>query len=93
MLGEKTYTQATAFWWENPKERHRFGYLGLDVGLEVLIPVVMKSYPFWDITPCSPLKVNRRFGGIYRLHFQGRKYWCGSRWQARWEDSIKLYCR
>jgi hypothetical protein len=23
---------------------------------------------FWDITPCSPLRVNRRFGGIYRLH-------------------------
>jgi hypothetical protein len=27
---------------------------------------------FWDITPCSPLKVNRRFGGTYRLHLQGR---------------------
>jgi hypothetical protein len=26
---------------------------------------------FWDITPCSPLKVNGRFGGIYRLHLQG----------------------
>jgi hypothetical protein len=23
----------------------------------------MKSSIFWDITPCSPLKVNRRFGG------------------------------
>jgi hypothetical protein len=22
--------------------------------------------------PCSPLKVNRRFGGTYRLHLQGR---------------------
>jgi hypothetical protein len=21
---------------------------------------------FWEITPCSPLKVNQRFGGIYR---------------------------
>jgi hypothetical protein len=29
----------------------------------------MKSTIFWDITPCSPLKVKRRFGGIYRLHF------------------------
>jgi hypothetical protein len=27
----------------------------------------MKSTVFWDITPYSPLKVNRRFGGIYRL--------------------------
>jgi hypothetical protein len=27
---------------------------------------------FWDITPCSPLKINRRFGGTYRLHYSGR---------------------
>jgi hypothetical protein len=27
---------------------------------EVLTPVVMKSSVFWDMTPCSPLKVNRR---------------------------------
>jgi hypothetical protein len=32
----------------------------------------LKSYIFWDITPCSPLKINRRFGRIYRLHFQCR---------------------
>jgi fucose 4-O-acetylase-like acetyltransferase len=25
----------------------------------------------WHITPCSPLKVNRRFGLIYHLHHQG----------------------
>jgi hypothetical protein len=25
----------------------------------------MKSTYFWDITPCSPLRVNRRFGGTY----------------------------
>jgi ribosome maturation factor RimP len=34
------------------------------VGFEVLTAVVMKSNVFWDIMPCSPLKVNRRFGGI-----------------------------
>jgi hypothetical protein len=28
----------------------------------------LKNSVFLDITPCSPLKVNRRFGGIYRLH-------------------------
>jgi hypothetical protein len=33
----------------------------------------MKSTIFWDITPCSPLKVNRRFGGTYCLHLQGRR--------------------
>jgi hypothetical protein len=35
---------------------------------EVLKTVVMKSTIFWDLTSCSPLKVNRRFGGTYRLH-------------------------
>jgi hypothetical protein len=32
----------------------------------------MKSATFWDITPCSPLKVNLRFGGTYRLNLPGR---------------------
>jgi hypothetical protein len=32
----------------------------------------MKSITFWDITSCSPLSVNRRFGGTHRLHIQGR---------------------
>jgi hypothetical protein len=41
------------------------------VGFEVLTAVVMNSSIFWDITPCSPLKVNRRFGGTCRLHLQG----------------------
>jgi hypothetical protein len=42
------------------------------VGFEVLTEVVMKSAIFWVITPCSPLKINRRFRGTYRLHLQGR---------------------
>jgi hypothetical protein len=42
------------------------------VGFDVLTAVVMKSTIFLDITPCSPLKVNRRFAGTYRLHLQGR---------------------
>jgi hypothetical protein len=33
----------------------------------------MKSSTFWDITPYSLMKVNRRFGGKYSLHFQSRK--------------------
>jgi hypothetical protein len=33
------------------------------VGCEVLAEVVTKSSTFWDMTPCTPLKVNRRFGG------------------------------
>jgi hypothetical protein len=33
----------------------------------------LKSTIFWNITPRSPLSVNRRFGGTYRLNLQGRK--------------------
>jgi hypothetical protein len=43
------------------------------VGFMVLTDVVMKSFVFWDITPRSPLKVYRGFGGICRLHLQGRR--------------------
>jgi hypothetical protein len=46
---------------------------GKNVGFEVLTAVVMKSTIFWDIKPCSPLKVNRRFWRTYRLHFQGQR--------------------
>jgi hypothetical protein len=42
------------------------------VGFEVLTVVVMKSTIFWGITLCSPLNVNRRFGGTYRLCLQGQ---------------------
>jgi hypothetical protein len=44
-----------------------------DVGFEVLTAVVMKITIFLDTMPCSPLRGNRRFGGKYRLHLQGRK--------------------
>jgi hypothetical protein len=43
------------------------------VGFGVLTAVVMKTIIFWDITPRSPLNVNRRFGGIYLVHLQGRR--------------------
>jgi hypothetical protein len=31
-------------------------------GFEVLTAVVRKGSVFWDIVPCTPLSVNRRFG-------------------------------
>jgi hypothetical protein len=37
-------------------------------GSEVLTAVIMKSFVFWHITLCSPLKVNRLFGETCRLH-------------------------
>jgi hypothetical protein len=40
---------------------------------KTLTPVVMKSPIFWDITPCSPLKVNRRFEATCRPHLHGRR--------------------
>jgi hypothetical protein len=40
-------------------------------GFEILTAVLMKSSISWYIM-CSPVKVNRRFGGTYRLHLQGR---------------------
>jgi hypothetical protein len=43
------------------------------VGFEALTAVVMESTIFWDIMSCTPLKVNLRFGGTYRLHYQGPK--------------------
>jgi hypothetical protein len=54
----------------------------MTVGSEVLTAVVMKTSVFWDITPCSPLKVNGRFGGTYRLHLQGRI--SRARYQREW---------
>jgi hypothetical protein len=44
-----------------------------DVGIRFLTSVVIKSYTFCKIVPCSPLKVNRRFGRTCHLHFQGRR--------------------
>jgi hypothetical protein len=40
------------------------------VVFKVLIAVVVKSTIFWNMTPCSPSSVNRRFGGIYRLKME-----------------------
>jgi hypothetical protein len=47
----------------------------------------MKSIIFWDMTLCSLLSCNWRFGGTYRLHLQGwrnnfSKNQQVSRWQA-----------
>jgi hypothetical protein len=36
-------------------------------------PRDVKRFIFWNITPCSLVKVNRCLGGKYRLHPQGRR--------------------
>jgi hypothetical protein len=35
--------------------------------------MIVNSSIYWYITPCSPLKVNRIFGGTCRLHLQVRR--------------------
>jgi hypothetical protein len=41
------------------------------VRFEVFTAMTMKNTVFWDVAPCRYF-VNRRFGGTYRLHLQGR---------------------
>jgi hypothetical protein len=40
------------------------------VRFEVFTAMTMKNAVCWDVGPCRYF-VNRRFGGIYRLHLQG----------------------
>jgi hypothetical protein len=55
-------------------------------GFEVLTAVALKNTIFWDIRPCSPLSVNRRFGGTYRLHLQGRR-----KLSSAWKQVVILF--
>jgi hypothetical protein len=42
-------------------------------GIEVLAAVAIKSSVLRDMMPCSPLNINRRFGGTCHLPLQGRR--------------------
>jgi hypothetical protein len=44
-----------------------------------------KSTIFWNITPCSPLKLTRRFGVTYRVHIQGRRI---NQRESRWQFTL-----
>jgi hypothetical protein len=63
------------------------------VGFEVLTTVVMKTAVFWDITPCSPLKVNRRFGETNRLHLQGRICRARNQRESMLQDGGNMFLR
>jgi hypothetical protein len=55
-----------------------------DLRFAILTAVVRKSSIFWDITPCSPLKFNRRSRGTYHFHLQGgRISWARNRREIR----------
>jgi hypothetical protein len=60
------------------------------VGSEILTAMVTKNSIFWNITSRRLLKVNRRFGGTYHPHLQGRRISqernrCESWWKAKLE--------
>jgi hypothetical protein len=40
---------------------------------EIIIAHSMKFRAFWDVAPCSHVKVDRRFRNAYCLHHQGDK--------------------
>jgi hypothetical protein len=42
-------------------------------GFYILRVVVMNSFIFWNIRPCSPLKVNWCFGGMCHFNLQGKR--------------------
>jgi hypothetical protein len=43
------------------------------VRFEVLTTMIKMNYTFWNITPCSPLRVNWCFRGVCSLHPHGRR--------------------
>jgi hypothetical protein len=49
-----------------------FNNIRLDILHKLFDKFLKISTIFWDITPCSPLKFNWRFGGPYRLHLPGK---------------------
>jgi hypothetical protein len=53
---------------------------------ETLTDVVMKICTFWDVTPCSPLKLNQRYRGKRRLNLHG---WRVSRKKKQHETGSK----
>jgi hypothetical protein len=43
-----------------------------NVGFEVFMVVTMKNSVIWDVVLCGFI-INRRFGGMYLFHLQGRR--------------------
>jgi hypothetical protein len=82
------------FWYRVPNIVFELVTALFPAGFEFLTAVVVKSTIFWDITPCSPLSVNRRFGGTYRLHLQVRKnkFNKKSAWKQVESRSKLVYC-
>jgi hypothetical protein len=53
--------------------------------------LIKKSIIFWDTTPCSPLIINRHFGGTHRLHIQApRISRARNQRENRWQAALRL---
>jgi hypothetical protein len=63
-------TRMTEGWNTYSKTYERTHHLYRFVRFQVLT-TVMNSSVFWDVTPSTPVKVIRLFGGTCRLHLQG----------------------
>jgi hypothetical protein len=46
---------------------------------------------FWVTMPCSLLKVNRRFGGTYRLHLRSRISRVKNQRESMWQEEPRFY--
>lgn len=51
----------------------------------------MNNSVFWDITRCSPLKVNRRFGETCRLYLHGRRIYLEIKQQSCSKQNSHCY--
>jgi hypothetical protein len=61
-------------------------HLTILVRSEVFTAVTMKNAVFWEMALCRSC-VNRRFGGTYRYHLQGRKIRVRGTSMNRWLQS------
>jgi hypothetical protein len=59
--------------------------------LVVQRPLCTKNSVFWEITPCSPLKVNQHLGRTCRLHLQGRRLSKARNWHEASRMKIKRF--
>jgi hypothetical protein len=58
----------------------------------------VKTVSLWDKMPCSPLKINPCFGGIYRFHLHDRRIsrarnQLESMWQVAWRWRLNMFLR
>jgi hypothetical protein len=61
----------------------------LHIRFEVLTAVDMKRSIFWNIMPCSPLKVNWHFGGTCRSLLHGRRIsQARNQRESKWEAEL-----